>query len=79
MGAAFSLTCIVSRSFFGSDVFLTSTDETHRRTVETATAIKNTFEPIISTSLYPRSQIDIFVQVLSQDGGRLSSSSACSR
>lgn len=43
-----------------------------RRTVEMAAAIKNTFEPIISTHLYPRSQIDIFVQVLSQDGGQWS-------
>lgn len=35
-----------------------------------AAAIKNTFEPTIMTHLYPRSQIDIFVQVLSQDGGQ---------
>lgn len=40
-----------------------------RRTVEMAAAIKNTFEPIIMTHLYPRSQIEIFVTVLSQDGG----------
>lgn len=33
--------------------------------------IKSTFEPVIMTSLYPRSQIDIFVQVLQQDGGLL--------
>ena len=40
-----------------------------RRTVELAAAIKNTFEPIIMTHLYPRSQIDIYVNILAQDGG----------
>lgn len=34
--------------------------------------IKSTFEPVIHTHLYPRSEIDIFVQVLQQDGGLLS-------
>lgn len=33
--------------------------------------IKSTFEPVIQTSLYPRSQIDIFVHILQQDGGAL--------
>ena len=33
--------------------------------------IKATFEPVVQTSLYPRSQIDIFVHVLQQDGGVL--------
>jgi len=33
--------------------------------------IKSTFEPVVQTSLYPRSQIDIFVHVLQQDGGVL--------
>jgi exosome complex component RRP41 len=42
-----------------------------RRILEMAAAIKSTFEPVIQTSLYPRSQIDIFVQVLQQDGGLL--------
>ncbi len=36
-----------------------------------AATIKSTFEPVIQTTLYPRSQIDIFVQVLQQDGGLL--------
>ena len=34
--------------------------------------IKSTFEPVIQTHLYPRSQIDIYVQVLQQDGALLS-------
>lgn len=34
-----------------------------------ASAITNTFEPVIMTHLYPRSVIDIYVTVLSQDGG----------
>ncbi|PWZ00890.1 putative exosome complex exonuclease rrp41 [Testicularia cyperi] len=42
-----------------------------RRLVEFASAIKSTFEPVINTALYPRSQIDIFVQVHQQDGGVL--------
>lgn len=40
-----------------------------RRLVEFAAAVKATFEPVIQTHLYPRSQIDIFIQVLQQDGG----------
>ena len=45
-----------------------------RRTLEFTSAVKSTFEPIIQTHLYPRSQIDIFVQVLQQDGGLLQAS-----
>jgi ribonuclease PH len=44
----------------------------YRRVLEFAAAIKATFEPVIQTHLYPRSQIDIFVQVLEQDGGNCS-------
>lgn len=40
-----------------------------RRIIELAAAIKATFEPVVQTSLYPRSQIDIYVHVLQQDGG----------
>jgi exosome complex component RRP41 len=39
--------------------------------LELAATIKATFEPVVQTSLYPRSQIDIFVHVLQQDGGVL--------
>lgn len=42
-----------------------------RRLLEFASSIKSTFEPVIHTHLYPRSQIDIFVQVHQQDGGVL--------
>ncbi|KAJ7883047.1 exosome component 4 [Mycena olivaceomarginata] len=42
-----------------------------KRILEMAATIKSTFEPVVQTSLYPRSQIDIFVQVLQQDGGLL--------
>ncbi|EPQ29560.1 uncharacterized protein PFL1_02779 [Pseudozyma flocculosa PF-1] len=42
-----------------------------RRLVEFASSVKSTFEPVIHTHLYPRSQIDIFIQVLQQDGGIL--------
>lgn len=36
-----------------------------------AATLKSTFEPVVQTNLYPRSQIDIFIQVLQQDGGLL--------
>ncbi|KAF9523533.1 exosome component 4 [Crepidotus variabilis] len=42
-----------------------------KRILEFASTIKSTFEPVIQTTLYPRSQIDIFVQVVQQDGGLL--------
>lgn len=44
----------------------------NRRVLEFGAAIKATFEPVIQSQLYPRSQIDIFVHVLQQDGGLLS-------
>ena len=42
--------------------------------LEFAAAIKSTFEPVVQTNLYPRSQIDIYVHVLQQDGGVLQAS-----
>lgn len=42
-----------------------------RRLLEFAANIKSTFEPVIQTHLYPRSQIDINVQVLQSDGSLL--------
>ncbi|KIL67475.1 hypothetical protein M378DRAFT_159291 [Amanita muscaria Koide BX008] len=42
-----------------------------KRILEMAAAIRSTFEPVIQTNLFPRSQIDIYVQVLQQDGGVL--------
>lgn len=42
-----------------------------RRLYELGSTIKATFEPVVQTNLYPRSQIDIYVQVLQQDGGLL--------
>lgn len=52
-------------------VGFTGGDGPCRRILEMAATIKSTFEPVVQTSLYPRSQIDIFVQVLQQDGGLL--------
>ena len=40
-----------------------------RRSLEITMALKQTFESVIMTHLYPRSQIDIFVQVIQADGG----------
>jgi len=42
-----------------------------KRILEFAASIKATFEPVVQANLYPRSQIDIFVQVLQQDGAVL--------
>lgn len=45
-----------------------------RKKMELSLAIKQIFEACIQTHLYPRSQIDIFVQVLHADGGELAAS-----
>jgi exosome complex component RRP41 len=45
-----------------------------RKKLELSLAIKQIFEACIQTHLYPRSQIDIFVQVLHADGGELAAS-----
>ncbi|KAH7912011.1 exoribonuclease, exosome component 4 [Hygrophoropsis aurantiaca] len=42
-----------------------------KRLLELASTIKSTFEPVVQTHLYPRSQIDVFIQVLQLDGGLL--------
>lgn len=39
-----------------------------RRTIEIAAAVKNTFEPVLLLHLYPRSSIDIYLQILANDG-----------
>ena len=53
------------------DSLLTTSQSSHRRILELTAAIKSMFEPVILTHLYPRSLVDIFVQV-QQDGGLLS-------
>ncbi|WVR04293.1 hypothetical protein IAU60_001293 [Kwoniella sp. DSM 27419] len=45
-----------------------------KRLQEIGAAIRQTFEPVIMTQLYPRSEIAIHVQVLSADGGILPTS-----
>lgn len=45
-----------------------------RRVLELASTIKSTFEPVVQTSLYPRSEIDVFVHILQQDGGLIQAS-----
>ncbi|BGP27604.1 exosome complex component RRP41 [Rhodotorula toruloides] len=42
-----------------------------RRTIELAAAVKNTFEPVLLLHLYPRSSIDIYLQILENDGSVL--------
>lgn len=50
---------------------LNKPNEPCRRLLELAANIKSAFEPAIQTSIYPRSQIDIFVTILQQDGSLL--------
>jgi len=42
-----------------------------RRVLELAATIKSTFEAVVQTELYPRSEIGVYVTVLQQDGGLL--------
>jgi len=42
-----------------------------KRTLEFAANIKSTFEPVIQTHLYPRTEISINIQVLQSDGSLL--------
>ncbi|BGP51577.1 Exosome non-catalytic core component [Rhodotorula kratochvilovae] len=42
-----------------------------RRTIELAAAVKNTFEPVLLLHLYPRSSIDMYLQILENDGSVL--------
>ncbi|ORX33277.1 putative phosphorolytic exoribonuclease [Kockovaella imperatae] len=42
-----------------------------KRLLEIAAAIRQTFEPVIMTHLYPRSEIAVHIQVISADGGIL--------
>jgi len=45
--------------------------KTDKRILEIASAVKQTFEPIIIGNLFPRSQIDIYLQILQFDGGTI--------
>ncbi|GAA5923217.1 hypothetical protein JCM3775_007468 [Rhodotorula graminis] len=42
-----------------------------RKTIELAAAVKNTFDNVLLLHLYPRSSIDIYLQVLENDGSVL--------
>ena len=42
-----------------------------KKVTEIGLLLQQTFESVLFTNLYPRSQIDIFVQVLQSDGGTL--------
>ncbi|RKP07866.1 ribosomal protein S5 domain 2-type protein [Thamnocephalis sphaerospora] len=45
-----------------------------KRLLELALAVKQTFDSVVMTTLHPRSQIDIYLQVLQDDGGALQAS-----
>jgi exosome complex component RRP41 len=40
-----------------------------RREIELSMVIRNALEPLVTTSLFPRTVIDIFIEVLQADGG----------
>ncbi|KAL2918998.1 Exosome non-catalytic core component [Polyrhizophydium stewartii] len=42
-----------------------------KRLLEIASVIKRTFEPVVMTATFPRSEIDIYIQILQLDGGAL--------
>ncbi|KAI8328334.1 ribosomal protein S5 domain 2-type protein [Chlamydoabsidia padenii] len=42
-----------------------------KRSLELATFIRQTFEPVIQTNQFPRSQIDVYIQIFQHDGGVL--------
>lgn len=42
--------------------------QSRRRTIELAASIKATFEPVLLLHLYPRSSIDIYLQIFEVDG-----------
>ncbi|KAF0695430.1 Aste57867_13779 [Aphanomyces stellatus] len=64
------VTCEVTQAPFATSERKV-THKADRKKLESSLAILQIFESIISTQLYPRSQIDIFVQVLHADGGEL--------
>ena len=43
----------------------------YRRLLEIASFVKQTFEPVVMTNLFPRSQIDIYLHLFQHDGGTL--------
>jgi len=45
-----------------------------RKLVDVAVALKQSFEAVVMTQLFPRSQIDIYVQVLQADGSTTAAS-----
>ena len=42
-----------------------------KRLLELAHFVKNTFEPIIQSHTFPKSEIEVFIQILQTDGGIL--------
>ncbi|SCZ94136.1 BZ3500_MvSof-1268-A1-R1_Chr12-2g03710 [Microbotryum saponariae] len=55
----------------GQELTRTPIPISSRRTVELAASLKATFEPVLLLHLYPRSSIDIYIQVLEVDGALL--------
>ncbi|KAJ3354960.1 Exosome complex component RRP41 [Allomyces javanicus] len=42
-----------------------------RKNVEVQLQIRDTFEAVVDTTIYPRSQIDIYLQIMQADGGQV--------
>lgn len=41
-----------------------------RRSLEVAAFIRQTFEPVIFTTQFPKTQISIYLQIFQNDGGK---------
>ncbi|EFA78332.1 Exosome complex exonuclease rrp41 [Heterostelium album PN500] len=61
--------CEYSQAAFSSATDRKPTRKSDKQSYEIASLIKQAFESTIQITLFPRSQIDIYVQVLQADGG----------
>lgn len=66
-----TINCEYTMASFATSSRMTRS-KSDRRMKEAALIIKQTFESVILTHLYPRSQISILVQILADDGGAMS-------
>ena len=55
---------------YREDCFYNAMKYCTRRAVELSQSLRQTFESVVMTELFPQSEIDISVQVLQSDGGK---------
>eukprot|EP01091_Cochliopodium_minus_P000646 TRINITY_DN10566_c0_g1_i1.p1 TRINITY_DN10566_c0_g1~~TRINITY_DN10566_c0_g1_i1.p1 ORF type:complete len:266 (-),score=65.54 TRINITY_DN10566_c0_g1_i1:106-903(-) len=64
-----TITCEYTIANFGSGDRRDKKTKRDKKNIEIGIAIRKTFESVIQTNLFPRSQIDIHITVLQSDGG----------